>query len=151
MILDSTLAFDGPAFTAITVTRDSTNNLDMGVARAMGPGTPLAVIIIGNGLFAAAGAATLSIAFRGSVDNATYTTYAQGTVLTIAQLNAGGYFLPIRVPSQLATGAMALPRYYQLTYTVATGPFTAGAVMAYLALDRDRSIAYPAGYSTTYV
>lgn len=151
MILDSTLALDGPGFVAITATRDSTNVLDMGVARDMGIGTPLYLAVFGNGLFAAAGAATLSIAFRGSADDSTYYTYSQGAVLSIAQLNAGGYFLPIVVPRPLATGAMPMPRYYKMVYTVATGPFTAGAVQAYLTIGRDDIPAYPAGYSTAYV
>ena len=151
MLLDSTLALDGPGFVAITATRDSTNVVDLGVARDMGIGTSLYLVMIGDGLFAAAGAATLSIAFRGSADDSTYFTYAQGTVLSIAQLNAGGYFLPITVPRPLATGIMPMPRYYKMVYTVATGPFTAGAVQAYLALSRDDIPAYPAGYSTAYV
>ncbi len=151
MILDASLAFDGPGWQAITATRDSTNVIDLSVQRDMAPGTPMYLVLISDGLFAAAGAATCSIAFRGSIDNATYFTYSQGTVLSIAQMNAGGYFLPITIPRPLATASMPVPRYYKIAYTVATGPFTAGAVQAYLALSRDDIIAYPSGYSNTYI
>jgi hypothetical protein len=84
MLLDSTQVFD-PAGTAITVTASSTNVLDMGVARDMGIGDdPLVLVVLSDGTFAAAGAATLNIALQGSPDNATWTVYAESSLLTIA-------------------------------------------------------------------
>lgn len=157
MILDSNLSFETAAtFTAITTSRVSTNVLDMLNARDMGIGTPdLDLVILSNGLFAAAGAATLQVQFQGSADNSTYFTFAETPALSIATLNtiglapAANYILPISLPQRVA-GA-TLPRYYRLNFIVATGPFTAGALQAYLALAKDDIVTYPAGYSTQYV
>lgn len=160
MILDSTLAFDGTAAApttpvAITVTRDSTNILDMSVNRDMAIGTPLFLNLIGDGLFAAAGAATLTVALQGAPNNAgvpgTWTSYAITPALSIAQLNSAlSHLFPIALPSP-PSGGVSTPRFYKLVYTVATGPFTAGAVQAYLSHSRIGMLYYPAGYSTTYV
>jgi len=165
-ILDSNLIFD-PAGTAITVSAASTNILDMGItngvggnARDMGIGDDpsIRLLIYSNGLFAAAGAATLSIQIQGAPDNGsgapgTWTTYADSDPLSIATLNSfsgsvasGVKLFPIDLPHREA-GA-ALPRYYRLNYVVATGPFTAGTLQAYLANNRDDSVAYQSGFST---
>ncbi len=160
MILDALLAFDGTASApttpvAITVTRDSTNILDMGVNRDMAIGTPLYINLIGDGLFAAAGAATLTVALQGAPNSSgspgTWTTYAQSPALSIAQLNSTlSHLFPINLPSP-PSGGISTPRFYKLVYTVATGPFTAGAVQAYLSHSRVGMLYYPAGYTTTYV
>lgn len=148
MLLDSQLCFD-PAGTAVTATAASTNVLDMVNARDMGIGRKLQLLVLGNGLFAAAGAATLNIQLQGSPDNATWVTFSETGPLSIAQLNSPSaqnidlmsQDLPGRAP-----GA-PLPRYYRLNYVVTTGPFTAGAMQAYLTLGRDDNIAYPSGFN----
>lgn len=132
MLLDKLLEFD-PASTAVTVTADSTNVLDMGVARDMGSapegvGT-LEVAVYVQTTFAAAGAATLNIQVMGSADNITYATLAESGAIAKGSLVAGARF-DIVLPSQVPGGA--IPRYYKLIYTVATGPFTAGKVQAEL-------------------
>jgi hypothetical protein len=160
MILDSLLAFDGTASApttavAITVTRDSTNILDMGVNRDMSIGQPLYLNIVGDGLFAAAGAATLTIAIQGAPNSSgspgTWTTYAQTPALSIAQVNSALSMLwPLTLPSP-PSGAVSTPRFYKLVYTVATGPFTAGAILAFLAHERSGMLYYASGYTNTYV
>ena len=160
MILDTQLAFDGTssAFVAITVTRDSTNVLDMGVVRDMAIGDQLAVAIFSNRLFAAAGAATLTIAVQGSaLEGSGYVTYAQSPAISIADLNSavagfGGLLFPIMLPRP-PSGGTTRPRYYKLVYTVATGPFTAGAVRANLIPNtfRDDMQYYASGFSTANI
>lgn len=160
MILDTNLVFDGTVAApttavAITVTRDSTNILDMGVNRDMSPGTPLYLNVFTDRAFAAAGAATLTIALQGAPNSSgspgTWTTYAQSPALAIADLNSAlEYLFPLPLPSEPA-GTYTRPRFYKLVYTVATGPFTAGAILAYLSHDRGTLQPYPAGYTTTYV
>ena len=153
MILDKNLVFDGDGTTpaAITASRASTNVIDLGDAREMAIGERLAVTVLGNGLFAAAGAATLVVAVEGSVDNSAWTVYAQTPALAIATLNSRvignqpyviAWSLPARQP------VAARPRYIRLNYTVATGPFTAGAVHAFMNLGVDQQEAYPSGFST---
>lgn len=147
MILDSSLALDGPAFVPITVTRDSFNTIDLGVARDMGIGDPqIKLLIISNRLFA--GGTSVTIAFQGSaLEVSGYVTYAQSPAITTAQLNGADPLLfPIDVPRPPFPAA-ARPRYYKLVYTVA-GTYTAGAVQAYLVKQRDDMIYYPSGFST---
>ena len=156
MILDALLMFDGDGTTpaAITVTRDSTNVIDLGAASELSIGEDLFLTVISNGAFAAAGGATLTIGIAGSVDNSSWVTFNNTPALTIAQLNSrivGGMAFPLAadVPARLPGGAR--PRYYKLTYTVATGPFTAGAVHAFLNLGRDQPEVYPKNFDTAYV
>lgn len=159
MILDSSLALDGPAFAAITTTRDSTNIIDVGIggqiggARDMGVGTKLDLLVISNRLFA--GGTSVQIAFQGAPDNGSgaegaYVTYAQTPAITLAQLNAGtGLLFPIEVPG-MPYGGLSLPRFYKLVYTV-VGIFTLGAVIATLILNRDQVNYYPSGINVANV
>lgn len=153
MILDSNLFFD-PAGTAITSTANSTNVLDMLNARDMGIGEDLKVTVTSNLAFAAAGAATLQIALQGAPDNGsgspgTWVTYAETDALSKAELNDPtvqnislvGFDLPERRQGQNP------PRFYRLVYTVTTGPFTAGAVQAFVNLSRDQLPQYPSGFT----
>ena len=150
MIIDTYSTFD-PQGTLITAGGPSTNTLDMqAMGHDMGIGDPLRVVVLSNGAFAAAGAATLNIQLQGSPDNATWSTYAESSPLSIAQLNAtaGGavslYAWNINLPA--AKGA-ALPRYYRLNYVVGTGPFTAGSVTAWLGEQPDQIVNYPSAVS----
>jgi hypothetical protein len=150
MILDSTLALDGPNFVPITVTRDSLNTIDLGVARDLGIGDPqIKLLIVSNRLFA--GGTSVTVAFQGSaLELSAYTTYAQSPAITTAQLNgADPLIFPIDVPRPPFPAA-ARPRFYKLVYTV-VGTYTAGAVQAYLVLNRDDKVYYPSGFSTAGV
>lgn len=152
MIIDYLNQFD-PVASAITVTRDSTNIIDLGAARELGIGEDYAVNldIRVDTAFTAAGAATLTIAFQGAPDSSgspgTWTTYAQSAAMAVADLTAGVKLFPIKLPHR-ALGA-AIPRYYKLVYTVATGPFTAGKLSAQLVIDRSDTPAYASGFSTS--
>ena len=148
MIIDSTLLFDSAA--AITSTATSTNVIDLSDYRDIGIGYPMKLLIVGDGLFAAAGAATLTISVQGSVDNSAWTTYLSSLALSIAQMNASGFVLGIDWPRP-PSAAISTPQYLRLNYTVATGPFTAGSLTAGLVLDRGDMLYYPSGYTTTYV
>jgi len=165
MILDSNLVFD-PSGTAITVSAASTNVLDMGITgaiptvqgRDIGIGYDQKLVIYGNNAFAAGGAATLNIQLQAAPDNGsgapgTYVTLAETGALSIAQLNAGTpgdggigtKLFPIDVPP--AQIALLAPRFYRLNYVVATGPFTAGTIVAYLAPWRSDMVTYPRNFS----
>lgn len=149
MILDNSLAFDGPNFVAITTTRDSLNVLDLGVQRDVSIGTTLQLLIISDRLFA--GGTNVTIAVQGSeLEASGYVTYAQTPAITTAQMNAApGVLFPIFLPRP-PYGGLAIPRYLKLVYTV-TGTYTAGAVQAYLVTARDDVIYYPSGFSTANV
>jgi hypothetical protein len=155
MMIDGLLIFD-PAATLITVTAPSTNVLDLGVGRDLAPGGPvLDVFGMVNTTMTAAGAATLQASIQGAPDNGgvpgTWVDLMMTGLLPVANLVAGVEFL--RTPLPYLNPAMAgntkLMRFLRLNYTVATGPFTAGAV--YTALiphgGRQNNIPYGSGFN----
>jgi hypothetical protein len=168
MIIDSLLTFD-PAGTAITVSAASTNVLDMGVngdipavqGRDIGISGMLKLLILSSRTFAAAGAATLNIQVQGAPDAGsntpgTYVTFVESGLLSIAQLNAGAALdagwklLPIAFPAAPNDLVGNVPRFFRLNYVVATGPFTAGTLTAYLTEGLQQNVIYPSGIPTQY-
>ena len=162
MILDRSLCFDGGdnnTFAAITVTRDSTDVIDVGISgqigngRDMGVGYDLQLLVLSNRLFV--GGTSVQISFQGAPDNGsggqgTYTTYAQTPAITLAQLNTlPGMLFPIVLPRP-PFGGLGLPRFYKLNYAV-VGTFSAGAVLAHLLLNREDSIQYPSALNVANV
>jgi hypothetical protein len=162
MILDRSLCFDGGdnnTFAAITVTRDSTDVIDVGIsgqignARDMSIGMGLQLLVLSNRLFA--GGTSVQISLQGAPDNGsgaqgTYVIYAQTPAITLAQLNATpGLLFPITLPRP-PYGGLALPRFYKLVYTV-VGTFTAGAVLAHLLLNREDMVQYPSALNMANV
>lgn len=157
MIIDGLLQFD-PALSAITVSRVSTNVIDLLAQRDIGDGAhPAMYLAVGvNAAFTAGGAGTLQIQMQGSVDNATYYTYAETRAFSIAELTPIGRLfvaawpaVPVPSASPLAANSGALPRYLRLNYIVATGPMLTGSVNAQLVLDAQSQRQYPAGIVIT--
>lgn len=148
MIIDGLLQFD-PALSAITVTRVSTNTIDLLNARDIGgPMNPSMWLYVGvNAAFTAAGAGTLTIQMQGSVDNSAWSTYGETRALALADLVANSNVMVASWPSNIA--ADANPRYLRLNYVVATGPMTAGSLNAQLVLDPQFYGQYPAGINIT--
>lgn len=114
---------------AITTTAASTNVIDLGpvrIPRDIGTGKciPIRIQVVEN--FAAAGAATLTVAMQvDSVENfASPKTVWATSALALADLVAGKVIIPEYIPRGVDE------RYLRLNYTVATGPMTAGKIMA---------------------
>lgn len=156
MIIDGLLQFD-PALSAITVTRVSTNVIDLLAQRDLGEsGDPSMKLYVGvNAAFTAGGAATLTVQMQGSSDNANWFTYAETRAFSIAELTPVGRLgvwdwpsVPVGVPGS-GNISGAAPRYLRLNYVVATGPMTAGSVNAQLVLDAQTTRQYPAGVTIT--
>jgi hypothetical protein len=152
-ILDGTL---GPtAGAAITVTRVSTNVIDWLTGRDMGAGDILGVHVDILQTFTAGGAATLTVdAEVCDTVGGTYLNILTTPAIPVAQLIAGSsifrYSFPINQVLNAVAGVLKAPgRFFRLNYTVATGPMTAGTVMAYLTptLDRDVYYTYPSNYT----
>lgn len=105
--------------------------------------------------FTAGGAATLTIALQAAADNGsnspgTYFTIVQTGALAVANLVAGtsGQFQVPEISPDMGFGE-AQPRFYRLNYTVATGPFTAGAITANIVLNPQQATKiglYPGNY-----
>lgn len=156
MIIDGLLQFD-PALSAITVTRVSTNVIDLLDKRDIGDGAspPMLCTIGVNAAFTAAGAGTLQVQAQGSIDNSTYFTYLETVAFSIAELTPVGRLITFAWPAvPVGTAAItavsgALPRYLRLNYIVATGPMTAGSINAQLVLDAQSTRQYRAGVNIT--
>jgi hypothetical protein len=162
-MLDITQIFDGTpasgqtpsAGVAITATRVSTNVLDLLTGRDIGSANPLAIHVDVLTTFTAAGAATLQIDYEVcDTVGGTYLSILSSPIIPVAQLVAGTsifrYPVPVNQVLNAAAGVLKTPgRFVRLNYVVATGPFTAGSVMAYLnpLLDRDQYVSYPANYT----
>jgi hypothetical protein len=155
MILDALLMFDTNTGVAITTTRDSTNELDMKEQRDMGVGdNVLDVLVTITEAFTAAGAATLVVEIKGAKNNGgvpgTYYTLASSAAIAVAQLTLGRDIFRTPLPYwsiEASADPLNVPRFYKLTYTVATGPMTAGKVAAFLMDHKGRNAnrAYPSG------
>lgn len=154
MILDGLLQFDSAVSLAIAAgTQASTNVIDFGGpalpvlanlqgARDMGIGDnpALKLLVQVSTTFTSGGAGTLSVALQGATDNGSgvanaFSTWWTSPVYALATLNAGSRLLDMDFPRP--PDGIAIPRFVRLLYTVATATMTAGAVSAYIVLDRD--------------
>ena len=118
---------------AVTASAASTNAVDLGPnGRQVAVGDPAYLFVTVDESFAAEGAATLTLAVQTSdaSDFGTAVTLLTTQAYAKASLTAG------RTPIILAL-PQGLGRYLRLSYTVATGPMTAGRISAVLATDVD--------------
>lgn len=138
MYLDGYLQFSNAQ--ALTTTAASTNVIDMSVARDMGIGYPLPIAV--QVVTALVGGTSVQVQLQYSADNATWTTLSESRAYLTAELVAGAKLFPGSIPARPSNDAM--PRYYRLNYVIA-GTYTSGAVTAYIVLDRQDQVSYPAG------
>ena len=158
MILDNLLMFDSPLaprnLAQIVGNYASTNIIDLGVisgipssangggARDIGIGDDPAmkILVQVSTAFVSAGGGTLAVALQGAVDNgsgapAAFSTWWTSPIYTIAQMVAGARLMDMDMPRP--PQGVAIPRYLQLNYGIATATITAGQLIAGLVLDRD--------------
>lgn len=157
MILDLQEKFSGTTTAAgvttgdaITVTAISSTVLDLrngSLALAdegiSGPETWLVVQVTDNA-FTAAGAATLTITLESDTAvglGASPVVHFSTAAIGKASLILGFTAVRVQLPSD------NYKRFLGLRYTVATGPMTAGNVVAFLTPDVARNVIYPAGFT----
>lgn len=151
MYLDANLLFD-PAGTAITASAVSTNVLDLGVARDLGPGLyPESVVVVVGTSFTGTGGSTLTIQVEGAPDNGsgspgTYEILYQSQPVALASLVAGqkAFDAPLAVVAPQGANGLVLPRFLRLNYIASTS-FTGGTVTSFLGGDVDRNYSYKPG------
>lgn len=142
MIIDANLLLSSAQ--ALTTTADSTNIIDLLNARDMGLGGGMSdICLICSVGTALSGGTSINFQLMGSVDNSTYTVYAESGAVLTASLTANAEVLRITIPARPANAA-GNPRYYKMTYTI-VGTYSAGTVYAYFTLDRQGALAYAPG------
>lgn len=136
MFVDAQLEFSDAQ--AITASAASTNIIDFNPAFDYntvidaGAGEPTFLVVIPGVTFTAAGAATLTIELRSYANedrSDTPTVIFTTTAKALATLVAGKPAVVVALPSA------SYKRYLSLYYTVATGPFTAGKLDAFITKD----------------
>jgi hypothetical protein len=150
-MLDAQLIFSSAQ--PITASAPSTNVIDMLVARDIGVGNMLEINVYTTTLFVGVGA-TMQIVLQGSNvagGAGAYNDILMTAVIATAALIAGQHLFAVPLPRlwQPNQQAQGMPRYIRLNYVVAGGPFTGGALNAWLAADLDRNAYY--NYPKNYV
>lgn len=148
MILDKNLEFDNAL--TLTVTANSTNVVDLGVARDLAASESPMKVVVGWSTLPNSGtpaSTTVTIGVQTSPDNSTWTTIESSGADIINTITANK---PIQVRLPLG-GSAAVNRYIRLTYTVGSGPLTAGVLYAYLTKDTDFNRPAQAMYPRNYV
>lgn len=153
MILDGLLQFNAGTTGDLptTGTQNSTNTIDLGItsgipssangggARDMGIGDNPALKMLVQVLTTFSSGTSLQIALQGAVDNgsgapAAFSTWWTSPAYAEASLNAGSRLYDMDLPRP--PDGIAVPRYLRLAY-ITVGTHTAGALQAFIVLDRD--------------
>lgn len=144
MIMDALLQFSDAQ--AVTAAAGSDNTLDMGVARDLGTGEDLYVVVSVDVAFTDSSSdSTLTVALEGD-STTTFSPDGTTTLFTIPALAAAGaiYY------AKLSPGADALQyRYLRLKYTPNNGNLTTGSLTAGIVHGIQKFTAYAKGYTVS--
>ena len=150
MYVDSQLQFSDAQ--AVTATALSTNYVDAGVARALGVGRPLYIVVICVvAMTDSSSDSTVAVTLEtdGAVSGSPANLTSGNVVLslgTFAALSAVGTRLIAHLPPEPAN---AFERYIAVKYTVANGNLTTGSFDAFITTDIAAWAAYPGGYTVS--
>lgn len=137
MVIDAALRFSNAQ--AITATAVSTEYIDFGVARDMGIGENLHVVILVSTAFTDSGSDSTVTVTLETDDNSSFSSATVAmTIGTFAALSAIGSRLVARLQPLKVN-----ERYARLNYTLANGNLTTGALTAFVLSDVDLALLYP--------
>lgn len=131
MIIDAFLQFSSAQ--AVTATAVSTNTIDLGIARDVGPGEEMEICITVDQSFATATSVNIQVISSAAANLGTPSVLIETGAIVIANLTAGRRPIVIRMPRTLVTALGQ--RYLGLQYTVAGSNATAGQFTANLLMD----------------
>lgn len=131
MVVDAFLQFS--AAQALTTTAVSTNTVDLGVARDIGPGEELEVVFTIDTILAGGTSVNFQFITSAAANLGTPTVLVETGAIVTAQLAAGRAPIVLRVPRSLLLAAPVGQRYIGIQYTI-VGTYT-GNVTANMVLD----------------
>ena len=147
MLTDALLQLS--AAQAVTASAVSTNTIDLGTARDLGPGGELYATFGVDEAALAAGAATVTFQLISSAaaNLGSPTILLQSDAIGKAELTLGKMFsLPLG--NAILAAQKLGQRYLGVQYTVATGPLTAGKFTCHITLDAVHDIkSYASGFT----
>lgn len=144
MYVDAQLLFSDAQ--AVTAAAGSTNTLDLGVARDIGTGEDLYVVVVVDTTMDDTGDdSTLTVTLQGD-STTTFTPDGSQVLFTIPAVTAAGSVFyakldPASAPLQY--------QYIRLLYTPNNGDLSAGAFTAFITSDIQRYVSYAGGYTVS--
>lgn len=144
MFMDINLQFSDKQ--AITATAASTNLVDLGIARNIGVGDDLYLVLLVTTAFTDSGSdstvtpsleTATDAAFTSPVTVATYDVFAALAAVGASQIHK----------LKVGTAAGAYLRYIRVKYTLANGNLTTGAITSFIVKDTTTWLAYAGNFT----
>lgn len=126
MIIDAFLQLSSAQ--AVTASTVSTNTLDLSVARDVGPGEGMSVVVTVDESFATATSVQIQVISSAAIALTSATVLIETPAIVIANLTAGRRPIVIRMPQTIVTALGQ--RYLGLNYVIAGANATAGKFTA---------------------